>query len=101
MRELYEKYGIYIIASILTMALILIILYFSYNLYEGLISKPVGADKKNKTDEVFNNKELFTRNIPLKTIRYKLPWMDAVTNSDMRSLLRDDNFNRNTIYNRL
>ena len=77
--------------------IIVLILILSISNTECLTVKPSEAVKKRLSEDIVNNKHLFTGGSNFDIARNKLNWLDAVTYEDARKLHRNKMLDSNNI----
>lgn len=80
---------------IIIIALFLVILFSSTT--ECLTVKPSASAKKQLSEDIINNKHLFTSGSNFEVARDKLNWLDAITYEDARKLHRNKMLDSNNI----
>jgi hypothetical protein len=85
------------IALICCILVLLFLLMNCKNKKDGFDSKPSELQKQKFTDEIIKNRSDFVSD--MYSAREKMPWLDAITYEDVRNLIRENNFNKESILN--
>ena len=76
--------------------IILLLILFSSNT-ECLTVRPSAVVKERLSNDIINNKHLFTSGSNFEVARDKLNWLDAITYEDARKLHRNKMLDANNI----
>lgn len=84
---------------LILIAIVAILLYLYYNTLEEsrayFTGKPTASEKIIYVKQIVSNKLIFDED--LYTAKSIMPWIDAITYEDIRKLIRENNFNEETI----
>ena len=76
--------------------IVLLLILFSSNT-ECLTVRPGAVAKKQFSNDIVNNKHLFSSTSNFEVARNKLSWLDAITYEDARKLHREKMLDSNNI----
>jgi hypothetical protein len=72
-------------------------IYYNYSdrIRDNFINKPTEKERIEYAKQIMNNKYTFEENF--YAAKNKMEWIDAITYEDVRKLIRENNFDENSI----
>ena len=85
------------IALVCCIIILLFLLLRCWNKKDQFASRPTETQKQKFADDILANPVEFQSN--MYAVKRKMPWIDAITYEDTRKLIRENNFNKDSILN--